>query len=104
MGQPHLKRGLSKSTTNKIINFNFTKDDVSFDKLRKIREDIEAKDSIEYFSIKELSDILKAGMKRVECFCKKNNIDVFLKYYKKSHRQSNVITIKEAEFVIKNFK
>ena len=104
MGQPHLKRGLSKSTTNKVINFNFTKDDISFDKLLKIREEVEAQDAVEYFSIKELSDILKSGIRRIESFCKDNNMVVSLQYYKKFHRLSNVITFADAEYVIKNFK
>lgn len=104
MGQSHVKRGFSEGTTNKVVNFNFEKDDIAFDKLQKIREEIEAQDAVEYFSIKELSDILKSGIKRIESFCKKNNIVVSLKYYQKFRRQANVVKFSDAEFVIKNFK
>jgi hypothetical protein len=104
MGQSYAKRGLSKSATNKVVNFNFLEEDVSFDRLKKLREDVEAQDIVEYFSIKELSDILKSGIRRIESFCKDNNMVVSLQYYKKFHRLSNVITFADAEYVIKNFK
>lgn len=103
MGQSYAKRGFSEGTTNKVVNFNFTKDEISFDRLKKLREDAELKEDSDYFPIKELAVILHACIKRVETFCQKNDIKIYLMYVKKFHRQSNVIALADAEFVINNF-
>ena len=104
MGQPHLKREFSKSSSDKVVNFNFSQEDISFDKLKKIREEIELKENKQVISLAEIAAILKVRARRVEGFCFKNNIKFQLRYYDKTRRFTNIFDYEDAEFIIKNFK
>jgi hypothetical protein len=104
MGQPHTKQKLFKSSSNANVTFRFTEDAITFDKLKKIRSDTEAKNAIRYFTILQIAEILQVDdTRRILRFCKKQNITTFLKYYEQLKRQVQVVTIEDAEYIIRNF-